>query len=285
VNYVNTNNISQFKNFNVKPSQNLVNSLGIRKNKNILFIGSCRLYSIINYFLLLDIFSNYNIYYIYIPNFKEKEVPIDTINKIIKNTSIIICETSSNHKFLNTNKAAPYSIFQTYDISKKCKIMYLSNLEFTMYYKDLLLVLNPNQKEKNFFKIRNKSLTRLNNKLLNNKEYNIKECIDKYLFNQKFPLFYTFNHPSGFLAMLSFKNVCDNLKIDIANNKMLENYATDLKYFSLYGNDTTLTYWDKRIYNISFCKNFDNNYCKGHLSQNQYKIDTQLEKQILVNYI
>ncbi len=284
MNYVNTNNISQFKNFNVKPSQkNLVNFLGIRKNKNILFIGSCRLYSIINYFLLLDIFSNYNIYYIYVPNFSNKIVPVENINKIIKNTSIIICETVNSYNFLNTEKQFSYNIFQTYDITKKCKIVYISNLTLFMYYKcfhHMSKVL-----DENFFQQRNKSLTRLNNKLLNNKEYNIKECIDKYLFNQKFPLFYTFNHPSGFLAMLSFKNVCDNLKIDIANNKMLENYATDLKYFSLYGNNTTLTYWDKRIYNISFCKNFDNNYCKGYLSQNQYKIDRQLEKQILVNYI
>ena len=80
-------------------------------------------------------------------------------------------------------------------------------------------------KTENFFKIRNESLQRLENKLLSNKEYNIKECIDKYLFNQKFPLFYTHNHPSSFLSMLSFKNICDNLKVNIPNNMLLKNYV------------------------------------------------------------
>tara|TARA_Y100000385_G_C12704272_1_gene471854 strand:- start:173 stop:634 length:462 start_codon:yes stop_codon:yes gene_type:complete len=153
-----------------------------------------------------------------------------------------------------------------------------------MYYKDLL---RYSPKRENFFKIRNQSLQRFTEKLLNNKEYNIKECVDKYLFNQEFPLFYTINHPGGLLSVLSFKNICNNLKIEISKSKILKNYATDLKYFSLFGNNTVLTYWDQKMYNTTFCKSFDNNYCDHcHcLKQNQYEIDIELESKILPNYI
>tara|TARA_Y100000385_G_scaffold109502_1_gene113716 strand:+ start:10531 stop:11385 length:855 start_codon:yes stop_codon:yes gene_type:complete len=284
MNYINTNNVN-INNFNVKSKRkNLLNFLAIRKTKNILFIGSCRLYSIINYCLLLDIFTNNNIYYVYVPDFGNKQVPIEIINKIIKNTEIIIYEKVSNFKFLNTHKEVPYNIFETYDMPKRYKIVDVSNLECPMYYKGLLKY-SPENKTENFFKIRSESFQRLNNKLLNNQEYNIKECIDKYLFNQKFPLFYTINHPSSFLSMLSFKNICDNLRINIPSNKLLKNYATDLHYFSLFGNNTTLTHWDQRMYNIQFCTNFKNDYCKSSVEQNQYKIDKELEKKILVDYI
>lgn len=254
----------------------------LNKNKNVLFIGSCRLAPIINYIQLLDVFSNYNIHYIYVVDFNERKVPVNIINKIIQNTEIIVCEKTTSYNYLNTDKQAPYNIFQIYDIPKNCKIVNISNLEFLMFYSDLLI----RNKNKNILEIRNQSLERLKNKLLSNKQYNIIELLNKYLFNQKFPLFYSVNHPSSVLTLLSFKQLCDNLEIHIPTNKILDNYLTDLLYFSLYGNNTSITYWDKKKYNISFCKNFSDNYCKiGHVQQDQYQINIEVEKKVLVKYL
>jgi len=277
--------MNKYINITAYDTNKLLNNFKVKnanKNKNIIFIGSCRLASIINYIRLLDVFSNYNIHYIYVVDFNERKVPVNIINKIIQNTEIIVCEKTTSYNYLNTDKQAPYNIFQTYDIPKNCKIVNISNLEFLMFYSDLLV----RNKNKNILEIRNQSLERLKNKLLSNKQYNIIELLNKYLFNQKFPLFYTANHPSSVLTLLSFKHLCDNVKIHIPTNKILDNYLTDLRYFSLYGNNTSITYWDKKNYNISFCKNFSNDYCNaGNTHQDQYQMNIEVEKKILVNYI
>ena len=197
--YITADDTNKLNNFQVKNAN---------KNKNIFFIGSCSLAPIINYIRLLEIFSNYNIHYIYVVNFKEQKVPVKIINEIIQNTEIIVCEKVKGFKYLNTDKQASCNIFQTYDIPKSCKIINISNLEFTMFYSDLL----TSNSIKNMLEIRNKSLKRLKNKLLSNKQYNIFELLDEYVFNQKVPLCYTANHPSGALTLLSFKHICDNVK-------------------------------------------------------------------------
>jgi hypothetical protein len=249
-------------------------------SKNILFIGSCRLNPIINYCKLFNLFDFYDFYFIYIPEFHEKKVPIETINSIIKKSEIIICESVSNYKFLNTKKESPDNIFSIYDIDKKTKVIYISNLELCMYYFTLLSCRN-----KDFFKNRQDSLARLYKKLKNNNENNIIEVIDKHLFNQKFPLFYTINHPSGFLTALSFINMCHKLDIKVKTNTIIERYMFDPLRFSLQGNKTILTYWDKIIYNIGFCNSFSNNHVHPSLSQTQYKIDLDLERKNIIDYI
>lgn len=70
--------------------------------KNIFLFGACRLSGFVNYLKFIG--SDYNIYIMYFIPYVLKETVLDesTIQNILNNVDIIICETSVNYPGFNT---------------------------------------------------------------------------------------------------------------------------------------------------------------------------------------
>jgi hypothetical protein len=174
--------------------------------KNVLFIGSCRLVQFAFYFNSLGINSfKRNIYQIYVPNWGTDElrnkIPRDVIMKILKHTDIIICESMRHYGILNTTDTG-VNFFKEFEVENKL-IFRLPNLSLRMYHYEIMTVFGqPIEEVASYFK---KSKDHLFTKLNELGYKKVSEFIERNLTKTK--LFNTFNHPRRVLSLFMFKQL------------------------------------------------------------------------------
>jgi hypothetical protein len=174
--------------------------------KNMLFIGSCRLVQFAFYFDNLGINSlKRNIYHIYVPNWGNEELrnnlPRDIIHKILKDTDIIICESMCNFGILNTTDTE-VNFFKEFEVVNKA-IFRIPNLELRMYhYENITVFGQPIEEVVRYFK---KSKEYLFTKLNELGYEKVSEFIERNITKTK--LFNTFNHPRRVLSLFMFKQL------------------------------------------------------------------------------
>jgi len=174
--------------------------------KNLLFVGSCRLVQFAFYFNNLGVDSlKRNIYYIYVPDWGNEELrnkmPRNIIRNILKDTDIIICESMCHYGILNTTDTE-VNFFKEFEVTNKM-IFRLPNLELRMYhYETMTRFKQPSEEAVNYFK---KSKQHLFSKLNELGYEKVSEFIERNLFKTK--LFNTFNHPRRVLSLFMFKQL------------------------------------------------------------------------------
>lgn len=239
-------------------------------NKNILFLGSCRLSQLLYYYNNLNITElKRNIYYIYVPTWIDKldSFPKHIINDICKNTDIIICETIKNYSFLNTIKNVDNNFFSTFNIHNTCKIFFIPTLELHIYSHFLINNCNIPYDHELLYNAFIKSKERLYSSL-NKYEYpKLKFIIENYL--NKIKLFLTINHPSRILFLFLFKELMSKMNIILDRDFLYKMIDINL----LSGNNTPIFNIDvalhkleyneyifnthENLYNKNYCTNYD----------------------------
>lgn len=223
--------------------------------KNILFIGSCRLASYMFYYNNLNMdYMKRNIYGVYISNCSDNLhlFPKEKLIDILKNTDIIICENIVNYDILNTNIKSDINFFKEFNTSDK-KIIHIPNLELRMYTYDIIHTFKQTKEEVYDYFLKSKQHLY---KLFDDTGYEeLKVFIDTNL--NKIRLFNTFNHPSNTLSIVLFKYLMKHaFNINIQN----EFLNTMHKYCFLEGNCTPIFDNDIMLYNIEYrCNISDNN--------------------------
>jgi len=125
-------------NFNDIVNRSETNGFRVIYNKsprNVLFIGSCRLASMIHYYNQVPQCRIRNICFIYIPKWpvdRHGELPIAQIKKILETTDEIICENLKSFGVLNTNEKCEQTFFKAFNVAPSTTIYRLPNLE--LYY-------------------------------------------------------------------------------------------------------------------------------------------------------
>lgn len=178
--------------------------------KNILFLGSCRLIPLIHYYSNIN--KSIDIYHIYTPFWgpeRRKTFPVDTVNRILKNTEFIITETINNYGILNTNESDDF--FKTFE-SKNLNKIRIPNLQLSLYLWDIVsfsnkvkikTILEENSIVEYYDFTFKESLKRLEKSCESSGFIHLYEFIINYLTETR--MFYTFLHPSKTLSMLTFK--------------------------------------------------------------------------------
>jgi len=220
--------------------------------KNILFIGSCRISSLMYYLAKYNSHRKYNIYGIYVVTYtgnKINNLPKNQILEILKNTDIIICEQMCNYRYLNSDENLSENFFKEFNVDKKIKIIHIPNLELRMYHHDIINIFGQQKNNVyNYHLMSKKHLFDLNTKL---GFLELNTFIETNL--TKYKLFSTANHPTRILSLYLFKL----LVAKIYDNNFVE---TDLfeELFEekfLEGNDTPIIKEDIELYNFKFNTN------------------------------
>lgn len=212
--------------------------------ENILFLGSCRMSPLMFYYSNIN--QNFNIYNIYTPFWNEEKrntLPTDKIKSILKNTKIIITETISSYGILNTNHKLNNNFFEIFN-TKNIEEFRIPNLHLAIYLHDIInLLKKPKQDHYCTFQ---ESLKRLRTSCESKKFEQLYEFIANYI--SEIRMFYTFNHPSKILSMLTFKILMSKL-----GDKIPDNFFQDVKkYDFLEGHCSPITKKDVETYNFSF---------------------------------
>ena len=219
--------------------------------ENILFLGSCRMSPLMFYYSNIN--SNFNIYNIYTPFWgdeaKRNNFPINKIESILKNTKIIITETISSYGILNTNHKSNNNFFEIFN-AKNIEEFSIPNLHLAIYLYDIVNLLKKSQEE--YRSTFEESLERLRKSCETKGFEQLYEFIASHISGIR--MFYTFNHPSKILSMLTFKILMSKL-----GEKIPDNFFQDVKQYNfLEGHCSPITKKDIEIYNFSFfTKTFD----------------------------
>jgi len=223
------------------------------RDKNILFLGSCRMSPIMYYLSLLR--PELNIYCIYVPfwdsNSKLK-FPKEPIEKILPNAELIVTESVKNNSILNTSRKCTENFFD--EFNTKIEEIRLPNYILSMYLYDIVhvelkddeFVLCDNTK-KQCKEIFGNSRERLANSMRNSGF----AAIDTF-FNENFTkikMFSTINHPTTIVSMLTFKIMAQRLGI---KQLSLEFFKHISKHHLLSGNSIPITRFDVENYGFQF---------------------------------
>lgn len=229
-------------------SQNNFLAYSGSKDKNVLFIGSCRTAPIMFYFNKM--FPEYNIYGIYVPYWTDiSKLSKNTIQKILRNTDLIITESVQNYTILNTDKLLEINFFRTFDTN--ASQIKISNLELHMYIHELTNLFKiPIENMSNYFE---QSKDKLKSSLINKNQKFIWNFIEDHFQNLK--LFTTHNHPCRVLSILTFMFICN-----IMNTEVSIDFINQIsRYDFLEGNAKPITQLDIDRYNFVFnTRIFDN---------------------------
>lgn len=253
-------------------------------NKNILFIGACRLVSQLYYFNNLGIDSlKRNIYYIYIVDWYNRvnQIPKQVINNILKNTDIIVCENIKSYDILNTNELSEINFFKSFDINIDTKIFRLPNFELSCYSHFIINNCNIPYNHELMYDIYKQSRERLSRSLIKYECNEIDNFINKYFTSIK--LFNTYNHPTKILLLFLFKNLMKRMGITLD----ITFFNTMYEYDILEGNDTPLFNIDITLYNFRFDaiiesthdRLYDKSFCTN------YNINTILPHEITIEWL
>jgi hypothetical protein len=255
-------------------SKNIFLSYEGTKDKNVLFIGSCRITPLMFYFN--QMFPEYNVFGIYIPYWSDTStLSRDVIQKILNNTYLLVTETVRSYNILNTDRSEKNNFFETFDV--RASEIRIANLELRMYIYDLINTFNLKIEES--FEHFEESKTRLKSSLKSKDQEFIWEFIDSNLENLK--LFSTHNHPTRILSILTFAKIANIIggSLDFEFIKKIS------KYDFLESNSTPITSIDIEKYKLKFkTKIFENNivYDKSFLynAPDEEKIvcDSTIEK-------
>jgi hypothetical protein len=230
-------------------SKNVFLSYKGTKDKNILFIGSCRITPLMFYFN--QVFPEHNLFGIYVPCWTDtSSLSKDVVQKILYSTDFLITETVRNFNILNTDKDKENNFFETFDV--KASEIRIANLELRMYAYDLINTFNiPPEESLEYFE---KSKIRLKSSL----EVKDQKFIWNFIINnfKSLKLFATHNHPTRILSILSFISIVKTFGLDL-NFEFVEKIC---KYDFLEGNSTPITQMDIDRYGFEFkTKVFENN--------------------------
>lgn len=212
--------------------------------ENILFLGSCRMSPLMFYYSNLN--TQFNIYNIYTPFWNEEErtnFPFDKIKSILKDTKIIITETISSYGILNTNHKLTDNFFDIFQI-KHIEEFRVPNLHLAIYLHDIIHGLHKSSTE--YETAFEESLSLLRDSCIKKGYTELYDFIVDYI--SEIRVFYTFNHPSRILSMLTFKILMNKLNQSIPK-KFFHNMND---YHFLEGNGTPITQKDIDTYKFSF---------------------------------
>jgi hypothetical protein len=229
-------------------SQNIFLAYKGLKDKNIVFLGSCRMIPLM--FYMSQMFSEYNIFGIYVPYWTNTDsLSKHTIQQILDKTDYLITETTRNYGILNTDKMKENNFFDTFDI--KAKEIRITNLELHMYIHDIINTYGvPIHKSMEHFQ---NSKLKLQSSLINKNQKFIWDFIENNL--QSLKLFATHNHPCRILSILTFIFICNIIHIDLS----IDFIKKISQYDFLEGNSTPITQLDIDRYGFTFdTKIFDN---------------------------
>lgn len=220
--------------------------------ENILFLGSCRMSPLMFYYSNIN--SNFNIYNIYTPFWgdetKRNNFPIKKIESILKDTKIIITETISSYGILNTNHKLNNNFFEIFN-AKNIEEFRIPNLHLSIYLYDIVnLLKKPQEEHRSAFE---ESLERLRKSCETKSFEQLYEFIENNI--SEIRMFYTFNHPSKILSMLTFKILMSKLGQQIPDNF----FQNAKQYNFLERHCSPITKKDVEVYNFTFfTKIFDN---------------------------
>jgi hypothetical protein len=239
-----------------------------KQAKNILFIGSCRIYAFLNYFLNDDFFGkkyNYLCILVYIDKMVELSktcITNEPIKKLLNNTTILVSEYITNYNYFNTSNETEYNIFKLNNNFEHTII--LPNFHNPkIYVKDIIY--HGDDNIKNIFK---KYLT---NEILLDEFIQIIKQINETEINRycnliqksfmpeletfvrsnvyKIRIAHTINHPSNILLIEMYRLIMNK----IFKRNLYENVITNnFEFLSSDGYSTKLTYYDKIGLNIDF---------------------------------
>jgi hypothetical protein len=181
-------------------------------NKNILFIGSCRMSPLMYYWH--ELYPDWNIYNIYIPYWSDRStLDHKRIHSILKDTDLIVTETVKNYDILNTDRRIPNNFFEVFDT--QAQEIRITNLQLSMFAHDLHNTYNIKTLDGKIEEF-NQSKNRLKDSLIGKNQKFIWEFIEDHLFNTR--LFATHNHPTKILSLASFIHIIKQLgdSIDIS---------------------------------------------------------------------
>jgi hypothetical protein len=223
------------------------------RDKNILFLGSCRMSPIMYYLSLLR--PELNIFCIYVPFWSSNtklSFPKDVIKKILPNTEAIVTESVKNNSILNTSRKCAENFFD--EFNAEIEEIRMPNYILSMYLYDIVnmelkddeFVICDNTKKK-CKEIFDSSRERLSNSMKNSGF----AAVDKF-FNENFTkikMFSTINHPTTIVSMLTFKIMAQRLGI---KQLSLEFFKHISKHHLLSGNSTPITRFDFENYGFQF---------------------------------
>lgn len=214
----------------------------VNSNKNILFLGSCRMSPLMYYWHVL--YPDYNIYNIYIPYWIDRSL-LDKpkLQSILDNSHLLITETVRNYEILNTDKNIQNNFFDNFKFSGD--EIRISSLELHMYYHDLhntYKIIENKDKLEAFEKSKN----RLKNSLISKQQKFIWNFIESNL--QDIRLFATHNHPNAVLSIGSFLYLAQRLNIHLKESF----YSQIIDKTFLQGHHTPILDIDIKTYGFRF---------------------------------
>lgn len=239
-----------------------------KQAKNILFVGSCRMYAFFNYFLN-DAFFGKKYNYLYIIVYIDKMVELsktcitnEPIKKLFNNSTILVSEYITNYNYFNTSTETEYNIFKLNNNFEHTII--LPNYQNPkIYVKDIIY--HGDDNIKNIFKKYLKNEILLDEfiqiiKQINESEINRYCNIIQKSFMPELETFvrsnvyktriaHTINHPSNILLIEMYKLIMNKIfKRNVDENVIMNNF----EFLSSDGYSTKLTYYDKIGLNIAF---------------------------------
>ena len=220
------------------------------KNKNILFLGSCRLSPLMYYLNLLR--PEFNIFCIYVPFWDsnpEKEFPREKIQEMLGDTDTIVTETIANNPILNTK--GENNFFNNFSCQEKNEIR-LPNYMLSLYLYDILNLnivnsdIDPEENKEAIKKAFQESKTRMENSIKKAGLDPVNDFFNEHFSNIK--MYSTINHPTTIVSMLTFKLIAEKL-----GAKPSIDFMRDVsKNHFLSGNSTPVTEFDMETHEFRF---------------------------------
>lgn len=109
------------------------------KPKNILFLGSCRIYAFLNYFLHDPFFGknfNYLCILVYLPEMVELSLRKDSVQSILQVTTLLVSEYIQHFNYFNSSTECSMNLFQLHPL--KHTIFLPNYYKRYIYAKDML---------------------------------------------------------------------------------------------------------------------------------------------------
>ena len=208
--------------------------------KNILFIGGCRVVPQMYYYNTIT--KDRNIYCILV--FTRIKLDEDYVKNFIKNTDIIVCENIEHYDTMNTNVDCPVTFFKHFNVNDNTVIYRIPNLELHMYHYDVINVYKI--LKENVYSHFLTSKQRLKNRMI---QFGYSELWNEIEDNiQKLRLFSTFNHPTRILTCMLFKHLSKKMGLKAT----VEHYEEFLKHGFIEGVDSPIFQEDIDTYNFMF---------------------------------
>ena len=218
------------------------------KNKNILFIGSCRIIPFLNYYNAIDDEElKRDIYGVLVhtkkKNYCDNELK-EKVRDILINTDIIVAELIKSYDFLNTNPDTVPSIYSEFDLSNK-KVFLIPNLILIKYHYQIFNTFKVEYQDANEF--HKQSYERLRNTCISLNYHDFWKKFEKYYHTIK--LFSTHNHPTRVLSLLLFKYFIQKIKNIVLPVSFYEKF---MKISFIEDNATPIFQIDVDTYNIKY---------------------------------